>query len=132
MMKMKSSPPMCPTNPSSLTHALHHVVEDLRENPDDPIALVVRVSVVELLEVIEIGVAGREQRVERQPPSDLRFDLHRAGEARRRMHVQIAIRPTQHRIEPDGHLRRISGVADHLVGARPKARVEGQRDRSSR
>ena len=45
------------------THALHDVVQDLRENPNDAIALVVRVAIVEFLEVIEIGVARREQRV---------------------------------------------------------------------
>src|SRR5689334_20524729 len=40
--------------------ALHDVVENLGEDPDDAIAVVVRVAIVELLEVVEVGVAHRE------------------------------------------------------------------------
>ena len=126
-MKMKSSPPMCPTNPSSLTHALHDVVEDLRENADDAIALVVRVAIVEFLEVIEIGVARRELRVRASRRRAISASISTApGKARRRMHVQIAIGAAQHRVEPDRHLAVVEPIAN-----RPRRRRRESRRRTT-
>src|SRR6185437_16324070 len=62
-----------------VTQAFDDVVEDLREDANDAIALVVGVSVVELFEVIEVGVTGREQTIRLQTPCDLGFDLDRTG-----------------------------------------------------
>src|SRR5258705_7199438 len=42
------------------TQPLHDVVQDLREYSNDAIAVVVRVPVVELLEVVEVGIAHRK------------------------------------------------------------------------
>ena len=92
---------------------LHDVVQDLRENADDAIALVVRVAVVELLEVIEVGVARREAHAGREAPRDLGLDLDRAGQPRRRMHDEIAIGAAQHRVEARDQL----GVAEPLAHA---------------
>ena len=78
-----------------VTHAFDDVVQNLRENSDDAIALVIRVPIVELLEVIEVGVARRERHVEREAPRDVALDLHRARQPRRRVDVEVAIRPAQ-------------------------------------
>ena len=51
-------------------HPLHDVVQNLRENANDAIALVVRVAIVEFLEVIQIRVARREQHIARKPAPD--------------------------------------------------------------
>src|SRR5690348_7038037 len=84
----------------------YDVMQDLRENPDDAIALEVAVAIVVFLEVIDVRVAHRELVPRRQTPRDLRFDLWRAGQPRRRVYVHVAIRATQHDVEP---LHRLSG-----------------------
>src|SRR5438309_267774 len=42
------------------TRSLHHVVQQLRQNSNDPVAFVVAVTIVEFLEVIQVGVANGE------------------------------------------------------------------------
>ena len=66
---------MCPTKPRAPRHPLHHVVQDAGQEVDDPVAVVVAVAVVELLEVIEVGVADRELLGALQPAPDLALDL---------------------------------------------------------
>jgi len=74
-----------------MTDALDDVVENLSKDSNDLVTLVVRVSVVEFLEVVEISVARRKHRVRPEPPADLCFDLHRSGKSCRWMHVQVAV-----------------------------------------
>ena len=49
-------------------------MKDLCQNPYDAVALVIRVPIVELLEVIEIGVAGGEVLSFTQTPRDFGFE----------------------------------------------------------
>ena len=79
---MKSSPPMCPTNPCS-AHIPFNIVQDLRENADHTIAVVITIAIVEFLEVIQVRVAHRKRCVLMQTPSDFRLDVHRAWQSRR-------------------------------------------------
>jgi len=43
-----------------VANAFDDVMENLRENANDAITLVIRIAVVEFLEMIEVGIAGRE------------------------------------------------------------------------
>ena len=49
-----------PHEPAGIQHPLDHIVQDARQQVDDPVAVVVAVPVVELLEVVEIRVTDRE------------------------------------------------------------------------
>ena len=84
--------------------ALGDVVQNLRENPDDAVSVMVGVAVIELLEVIEVGVTHCKRVTGVQPPLDVGFDLDRARQTRRRMHGQIAIGPAQHRVQTNRDL----------------------------
>jgi hypothetical protein len=65
--------------PARAHKSLYDVVQDPGENVDDPVAIVIAVAVVELLEVIQIGVADRKLRVRVEPPADFPLDLGGAG-----------------------------------------------------
>ena len=116
-MKMKSSPPMCPTKPFGAQQALHHVVEDPGQQIDDPVAVVIAVAVVEFLEVIQVRVADRELLVGLEPAADLPLDLGGARQPGGGMHRHVPLGPHQHRVEPGPLLRGREQAADDLVGA---------------
>ena len=71
--------------------SLHDIMQDLRENPDDTVAIIIGVAIVEFLEVIQVRVAHRELIAGREAPLYFGFDLHRAWQARGRMHGQVAV-----------------------------------------
>src|SRR5437868_12439788 len=62
---------------------LAYVVQDHRENPDHAIAIVVRISVVEFLEVVEICVTHCEHVTSGQPPLHFCLDLDGARQSGR-------------------------------------------------
>src|SRR5437879_2052205 len=68
---------------------LHHVVEAARQDVDDTIAVVVAVAIVVLLEVIEVGVAHREQVTRLHAPPDLALDLRGTGQAGGGIHRHV-------------------------------------------
>jgi hypothetical protein len=61
-----------------MAESFDHIVENLCQNADDAIALVVRIAIVEFLEVIEIRLA-RPELTSRTIGADLRLDLDRPG-----------------------------------------------------
>jgi hypothetical protein len=86
------------------TDAPGNVMQDLREQPDDTIALIIAVAVVEFLEVVEVRVTDREQQPRFEPPRDLVLDGDRAGQSGRRMDVDVPIRPARRRAQAGEHL----------------------------
>jgi len=102
-MQMKSSPPMWPT---------------------------IGIAIVEFFEVIEIGVARGERRIRRDAARNLGVDLDRTRQPRRRMHVEVAIGPSQHRAEANRRRGIVDRVGQHLVSTAPERRVEGCRVRA--
>jgi hypothetical protein len=54
-------------------------MQDHRQNPNDPVALVVAVAVVEFLEMVEVRVAYGENLARRNAPLDFRFDRSAPG-----------------------------------------------------
>ena len=107
-----------------VANSLHDVMKNLCEDANDAIALVVRVPIVELFEMIEVGVARREMNVEREPPADLGLDLDGAGEPSRRVDVQVSIRAPEHRVEANLDFARVEAFTYDFVGAGPKTGVE--------
>ena len=97
--------------------ALDHVVQDAGENVDDPVAVVITVPVVELLEVIEVGVADRKLLVGLEPAADLPLDLGGAGKPGGRVDRDVALGPHQHGIQPGPLLGRGKQSGDYLVRA---------------
>ena len=82
------------------------------------ITVVIRIAIVEFLEVVEIRVTHREALLGRDALGDGGLDLHGARQSRRRMHHEVAIRPPQHRVHAD-QLLRLSDILPHdFVGAR--------------
>ena len=124
---MKSSPPMCPTKPVRAEHAFHHVVQDPGQQVDDPVAVVVGVAVVELLEVIEIRVADSKFLARLQVPADLPLDLGGARHPGAGMHGHVALGAHQHRIEAGPLLGRGEDGGQDLVGPGGKPVLHGDR-----
>ena len=58
--------------------ALRHIVQQAGEQLDNPVAVEIAVSIVELLEMIQIRVTHRERFLLRHAPRDLGFDLNRS------------------------------------------------------
>src|SRR5882724_8291354 len=103
--------------PPGPQHAFDHVVQDPGEKIDDAIAVVVAVAVVELLEVIEVGIADGELLMTLEPPTDFPLDLRRARQSGGRMDRHVALGPHQHRLLPRPVLSRREQSGDHLVRA---------------
>src|SRR5207245_7236180 len=72
-------PPDMPDKPPVAEHPLHYVVEDAGQDIDHPIAVVVAVAIVVLLEMIQVRVAPGEQLPGLHAPADGPLDLLRAG-----------------------------------------------------
>src|SRR5207247_1623653 len=79
-------------------NSLDHVVQDHRENPDDAVTLIVAVSIVEFLEVIQVGVTDGERLRRCQPRLDLGLDCSGPGQSCRWMNTKVAIRATENRV----------------------------------
>ena len=73
-------------------------MQDPRENVDDPVAIIIAVPVVELLEVVQVGVADRELLVGLEPAPDLALDLGGAGQPGGRVNRHVPLGAHQHRI----------------------------------
>ena len=127
-----------PDEPPTAQQSLHDVVQNARHQVDDPIAVVVAVAIVELLEMVEVGIAYGEQLAVLHPPPDLALDLGRAGQAGGRVHRHVPRGPRQEPVEPARLLHRLEQWADHLVRTRVEpflhpvgrvpARQHGQRN----
>src|SRR5207245_4747928 len=78
----------------------HDVVQDARQDVDDPITVVVAVPVVELLEVIEVRVADGEQLAVLHAPPDLALDLRRAGKPGGRVDGDVPRGPGHQAVRP--------------------------------
>src|SRR5688572_18469021 len=61
--------------------SLHDVAQQTGEHADDAVALVVAVAVVELLEVVQVGVADGEQLTPADTIADVALDVDGAGQA---------------------------------------------------
>ena len=59
---------------------LHHIVQNAGEQPDHLIAMMITVAIVEFLEMIQIGVTGRELLARLNPPAQFGADLAGTGE----------------------------------------------------
>src|SRR5690606_28202404 len=79
---------------------LHDVAQQSGEHPDDAITLVVAVPVVELLEVVQIGVADREELIASDAVGDVALDLYRPGQTRGGMDADVTIRSPQDHAQP--------------------------------
>src|SRR5438046_8329130 len=64
-----------PDEPAVAEQSFHDVVEDARQDVDDPIAVVVAVAIVVLLEMIQVGVTYGEQLAVFHAPPDLARDV---------------------------------------------------------
>ncbi len=71
----------------------------MERSQDHAVAPVVAVPVVELLEVIDIGVAECESPAVRHPASDVSLDLVGSGEAGGRMHGHVPGRPAEQNVQ---------------------------------
>ena len=105
-----------PDEPARTEQPLHDVVQDPGQQVDDPVAVVVAVAVVELLEVVEVGVADGELLAGLQPAADLALDLGGARQPGGGMDRDVALGADQHRVEPRPLLRRREDAGDDLVG----------------
>ena len=72
--------------------SLDDVVQQLGKDADYAIAFVVAISIVEFLEVVEVGISNGEVVGERQSPANLGLDRRSPGEACRRVHDQVPFR----------------------------------------
>ncbi len=95
---MKSSPPDV-AHESSRCQGADHVPEDHGEEQDHAVAPVVAVPVVELLEVIDVGVAECESPTVSHPASNVSLDLVGSGEAGGRMHGHVPGRPAEQNVQ---------------------------------
>src|SRR5450759_1436043 len=94
-----------PDKPLFATDPFHHIVKNLGENADDAIAVIVGVAIVELLEVVQIGVAHRELRLQRDARGYRRLDLDGARQSGGWMNDEITIRSPQECIKANDLLR---------------------------
>src|SRR5205823_4339040 len=105
-------PPDVPDEPAVAEQSFHDVVEDARQDVDDPIAVVVA------LELIQVGVTYGEQLAVFHAPPDLALDLGGARQAGGRVDGDVARGAGHEPVEPARLLRRLEQRADHLVRAR--------------
>src|SRR5690606_35258935 len=96
--------------PSNMPHktrrsnnSLDHVVKYLRDDADNTIALVISVTIVVLLEMVEIRITDRESFAAPKPPGHFAFDFDRAWKTSGWMHQRVSIRPRHHRSQPEAH-----------------------------
>ena len=68
-----------------------HVVQDPGQEMNDPISVIIGISVVELLEVIQVGITDGELAAALEPATDLALDLGGARHSGRRMDSHVAI-----------------------------------------
>src|SRR5438132_9212235 len=98
-------------------HPFHHVVQDAGQDIDDAIAVIVAVAIVVLLEMIQIRVAHSEQLTILHASSYLALDLGGAGQARGRIHGDVAGRARHEPVEPYSLLGRLAQWRDDLIRA---------------
>src|SRR5688572_22411288 len=79
------------TNEALIRVALHQVPQNPREQFDHPVAFVVAVSIVEFLEVIQVGVTDRKQLVRVNTLGDVTLDLGSAGQPRGWVNADITV-----------------------------------------
>ena len=104
-------------------------VVDRAVAPDEPIA------VVERLEVIEVEPQDREHLAGRDPPLHLGFDLNVSGQTGQRRDRAHLARPAKRRLHARNELHRIERFRDVVVRARSQAehlvrrhRLRGEHD----
>src|SRR4029077_3627909 len=106
--KKEEVPPAdVPDEPAVAEQSFHDVVEDARQNVDDPIAVVVAVAIVVLLEMIQVGVTYGEQLAVFHASPDLALDLGGARQAGGRVDRDVARGAGHEPVEPGGLLRRL-------------------------
>ena len=92
-------------------------MQQLGKNTNDTITFVVAVAIVELLEVIEVGIADGEVVAQRQAPPDFCLDRRRSRQPGRRMNHQVPLRTDQHRGQSADCFGLLHAVANYFVGA---------------
>ena len=95
-----------------------------RKDANHTIAFIITVAVVVFLEMVEVGVADREQVRQLQTPRYFRFDRARTGQTRRRMNAEIAVRSRENRLEPPDRLAIVETRNNCLVRSRVKSSLE--------
>src|SRR5436309_8046052 len=102
-----------PDEPAVAEQSFHDVVEDARQDVDDPIAVVVAVAIVVLLEMIQVGVTYGEQLAVFHASPDLTLDLGGARQAGGRVDGDAARGAGHEPVEPARLLPRLEPRADH-------------------
>ena len=103
---------------SSRSETPHHVAEHLGKESYDPVAIGVAVPVVELLEVVQVGVTHRKVLTELQARLHVARNMGGAGQPRRGVHGHVPVGPSQNLLETEPFLPFRQPGADHLVDPR--------------
>ena len=96
----------------------NHISEDPRKQQDHVISVIVAVPVVELLEVVQIGVTDGEGLSCPEPFSDVSLDLHGSWKASRGMHGHIALSTPNDELEAELLFAHGVGCGDDFVDSR--------------
>src|SRR6476660_1938565 len=116
-----------PHKPESTEQSLDHVMKDSGENVNDSVAFVVAISVVELLKMIQVGIADGEFLVRLEASSNLALDLGRAWKPSGRVNRYIAFGSHQHGVQAGALLCGRENSGDHLIstGGEPGLHLVG-------
>lgn len=102
--------------PLLTAQAFHDVMQYTGQYAYHTVPFVVTVSIVELLEVIEIGIRHSKNRLFGQLPGDAGLDDIRSGQARGRVDMNVAVRPCEHRVQAAVHFGGWRDFSQDFIG----------------
>ena len=76
----------------------HQITEHLRDQQDDAVTVVVTIAVIELFEVVQVGITNGESFFSTHPFEHVAFDLDRARESSGRVDAHVTVSAPQEKL----------------------------------